>query len=367
MKNIIKVISCLVIVLCMALSFPTFSSAKWWRGQVHIHTNLTEPANAVSWYKYHGYNFAIISDLNYATPVEGLNSVYGAPGRFLVIPGIELNIEVPQWGDRINDTVGYGGNPGNITEFRDPATHWIKLPHESATDTYNRQGRLIRNAGGVPAIAHPNLNWSCTVEDILKTDPKVIKHFEVYTSEPGMNDMGGGGQPSTEEMWDQVLSTGRILYGIAADDAHHFDHYGPRTVFAEAKPFTIYPALPGRTSVYVLSKELTTKAILAAIDSGDFYSVRHDLTGPIEFKSYEVDKSGIRIELPAPDKDIGWALPGKNPTRYRTYFIGKGGKVLKVDESLTPSYKFGGDELYVRVRVQGSDGAIAWTQPVFVH
>lgn len=98
MKNIIKVISCLVIVLCMALSFPTFSSAKWWRGQVHIHTNLTEPANAVSWYKYHGYNFAIISDLNYATPVEGLNSVYGAPGRFLVIPGIELNIEVPHSG-----------------------------------------------------------------------------------------------------------------------------------------------------------------------------------------------------------------------------------------------------------------------------
>ncbi len=362
-----KIFSCLLIVLFMTLTFPTFSSAKSWRGQVHIHTNLTEAADAVSWYKDHGYNFTIVTDLNYATPVEGLKSVYNAPGRFIVIPGIELNVEVPDWGDRINDTQGYGGNPSNIKEFRDPATYWIKLPHESAAETYTRQGRLIRDAGGVPAIAHPNLNWSCTVEDILKTDPKVIKHFEVYTAEPGMNDMGGGGRPSTEEMWDQVLSTGRVLYGLAADDAHHFPDFGQKTFFAGAKPFTIYPALPGRTSVYVRAKELKAEAIIDAIDRGDFYSVRHDLTMPIEFKSYEVDKNGIRLELPAPDKDIGWALPGKNPTRYHTYFIGKGGKVLKLDESLSPSYKFSGDELYVRARVEGSDGAVAWTQPVFVR
>jgi hypothetical protein len=357
----------LAILLFFLLSLPGVCFAKWWRGQVHIHTNLTKPAAAVSWYRYHGYQFAILTDLNYSTPVDGLKAVYDAPGRFIVIPGIELSVEVPEPGDRIHDTMGYGGNPRNIWEFRDETTNSIRLPREPAADTYNRQARLIRAAGGIPAIAHPNLTWSCTVEDILKTDPSLIKHFEVSTSEPGMNDRGGGGHPSTEEMWDQVLSTGRVLYGVAADDSHHFDHFDPQTFFAEAKPFTIYPALPGRSSIYVQAETLTADAIIAAIDRGDFYSVRHDLTAPIEFQSYDAGEKGIRIKLSDKGTDIGWALPGKNPRRYHTYFIGEGGRVLKHDESLSPSYESRGDELYVRARVEGSDGAVAWTQPVFVR
>lgn len=59
--------------------------------------------------------------------------------------------------------------------------------------------------------------------------------------------------------------------------------------------------------------------------------------------------------------------PQKNPTLYRTFFVGKGGEVLKRDESLRPSYEFKGDEFYVRARVHGSDGAVLWTQPVFVR
>ena len=56
-----------------------------------------------------------------------------------------------------------------------------------------------------------------------------------------------------------------------------------------------------------------------------------------------------------------------NITAFRTYFIGKDGKVLKVDEAYNPSYKFKGNELYVRVRVEDSDGGVAWMQPVFLR
>jgi len=368
MKNIRKVFSCLVITLFIALSFPTFSSAKWWRGQVHVHTNLTDPASAANWYKYHGYNFVMMGlGLNYPVPVEGVKSVVDAPGRFLVIPGIEVNSKDPRSLNKGNDTIGMGTNLIKDTKYKDPIKHMIKLPFEPPADTYNRAGRLIRDFGGVPAIAHPNFKWNCSAEDILKTDPKIIKHFEVYNSEPGMNDMGGGGRPSTEEIWDQVLSKGRVLYGVAGDDSHHFKDFGYQWNKALAVAKLTFKALPGRTSIYVNSKELTAKSIIDAIDRGDFYAVRHDLTMPIKFKSYKVDKSGIRIKLPAPIKDLGWTLPGLNPTRYSTYFIGKDGKVLKVDESLTPSYNFRGNELYVRARIQGSDGAIAWTQPVFVR
>ena len=338
-------------------------SYRWWRGQVHIHTNETEPANAISWYKYHGYNFAIITDLNYATPVEALKSVYDAPGQFIVIKGIELHLDS---NNKIYDTMGYGGRPEEIEEFRDSATYMIELPDELPVDTYNRQAKMIRNAGGIPSIAHPNLTWALTVEDLLKTDPELIKHFEVRTSEPGMNDKGGGGHPSTEEIWDQVLSTGRIMFCPAADDSHHFNHFGPKTFWWGSRPVTQAPSLPGRTSVYVYAPELTSEAIISAIDNGEFYSVKHDLTLPIEFVSYKVSNEGIYIELSDQGKDIGWPVPGGNTTLYNTYFIGRNGKVLKKDETLNPSYNFQGDELYVRARVECSDGAVAWTQPIFV-
>ena len=366
-----------LLITAMGFSFSLFENTnaaadtakegKWWRGQVHVHTNWTDAGDAVKWYKRAGYNFAIITDLNYATNVAGLQQFYDAPGRFCVIGGIELNKEVPTFGDKIYDMEGYGGTPGDIKEFKDPLTNYINLPaDESAAAAYNRQAKMIRDVGGIPAIAHPNLNWSATAGDILKTDPNLIRHFEVSTAEPGMNDLGGGGHPSTEEMWDQVLSSGRALYGLAADDAHHFYDFAPQNFFHEAAPATVYPALPGRTSIYVYAKELTPEAIIAAIDRGDFYAVKHHLTFPIQFEDYRVDKNGIQIVLPKIDKDVGWSLPGHNNAAYRTFFIGKDGKVLKVDESLTPAYEFKGDELYVRARVECSDGAVAWTQPVFV-
>lgn len=350
-----------------ALANPA-EEGKWWRGQVHVHTNWSDAGDAVKWYKKAGYNFAIITDLNYATNVEGLKQFYDTPGRFCVIQGIELNKELPVFGDKIYDMEGYGGTPANIKDFKDPLTNYITLPEEnSAAAIYNRQAKMIRDVGGVPAIAHPNLNWSITVDDILKTNPALIRHFEVSTAEPGMNDLGGGGLPSTEEMWDSVLSTGRLLYGLAADDSHHFYDFAPQNFFHEAAPATVYPALPGRTSVYVYAKELTAKAIIEAIDRGDFYSVKHHLTFPIQFEDYKADKKGIQIKLPKIDKDVGWSLPGHNNAKYRTFFVGKDGEVLKMDESMEPSYQFKGNELYVRARIECSDGAVAWTQPVFVN
>lgn len=374
LKRLCSIFGSVLLTTAICLMFSPNASAapaqegKWWRGQVHIHTNWSDAGDAVKWYKKAGYSFAIITDLNYATNVEGLQQFYGSPGRFCVIPGIELNKESPVLGDKIYDMQGYGGTPSKIKEFRDPLTNYIALPlDDSASAIYNRQGRMIRGVGGIPAIAHPNLNWSTTVDDILKTDSAIIKHLEISTAEPGMNDLGGGGHPSTEEMWDQVLSTGRILYGLAADDSHHFYDFAPQSFFHEAAPATVYPALPGRTSVFVYAGELSPREIIAAIDRGDFYAVKHHLTFPIEFKDYKVNNNGIHITLPGIDKDVGWSLPGHNNVKYRTFFIGKDGKVLKMDESTNPSYQFKGDELYVRARVECSDGSVAWTQPVFVN
>jgi hypothetical protein len=326
------------------------------------------------WYRYHGYNFIAITDLNSPTPVEGLKALYDEleTEKFLVMPGIEVNVE-PR--GKIFDSQGVGGNNKAMWDaWKKELPSYLDVPRSRAAEILDLQGKIIRSAGGIPMPTHPNLAWSWDHEDILKTDAKNIRHFEMRTGEPGMNDLGGGGKPSTEEMWDNILSTGRVMYGVAGDDSHHLDgDHGPTSFFAEGKPHVQAKALPGRTSIYVLAQKLEPKQILDAIDRGHFYSVEHFMSLPIVFESYVVDRTGIRLRLPRVNKDIGWSShadghqPGPNDAAYRTYFIGKGGEVLKVDESLTPSYNFTGSELYVRVRVHDSDGGIAWTQPVFLR
>jgi hypothetical protein len=105
---------------------------------------------------------------------------------------------------------------------------------------------------------------------------------------------------------------------------------------------------------------LSARALIEAMNRGEFYA-----SSGVVLESYEVTPTAIRIGLSDRTRDLGWSLPGANPQLYRTEFIGKGGKVLKLDESLNPSYAFTGSELYVRARITNSDGELAWTQPVF--
>ena len=305
------------------------AQTHWYRGNTHTHTVNSDgeaaPDAVVRWYKEHGYQFVVLTDHDYRTPVEGLNAVYAAPGRFLVLAGVEVTdrfqgLPVHLNGINVNESVGPQGG-GGIVEI------------------LNRDARAIRGAGGLPQINHPNYRWALSAEQIAAASE--AKHFELSNGHPMVHNRGGGGSPSTEEVWDTVLSTGRVLYALATDDAHYF--YGE---FSPAK------AYPGRGWIVVRAPELTAEAIVAAIEHGEFYAS----TG-VELKSCEADDNGIRLALPEPR--------GQSDLRYRTYFIGKDGIVLKREDSLTPSYKFQGNELYVRARVEASNGTLAWTQPVF--
>ncbi len=307
---------------------------RWYKGNTHTHTVNSDgdssPDTVVRWYKEHGYNFVALSDHTYAdrgamTPVEGLNSVFALPGTFLVLSGVEVtdrveNAQVHLIGIGTRETVRAKGGATRV-------------------EALQANARAIRAAGGLPHINHPNWVWSLTTQDLI--DATESKHFELMNGHSGVNNFGGGGTLSTEEMWDAVLSTGRVLYGLGADDAHHFrdEERADRQN-------------PGRAWIVVRAPELTREALLAALDRGDFYAS----TG-VTLKNYEADAREIRIELPEDS--------GRNALRYRTFFIGKGGEVLKRDESLKPVYQFTGKELYVRARVEASNGTRAWTQPVF--
>ncbi|MBI1750325.1 MAG: PHP domain-containing protein [Acidobacteria bacterium] len=304
------------------------AQARWFRGNTHTHTINSDgdsaPDTVVRWYREHHYHFVVLSDHDSLTPVDGLNAVFAAPGKFLVLPGEEVT-------DR------FEGAPVHLIGIGVREA----VPPQGGTaipEILTRDARAVRAAGGVPHINHPNFGWALTAGQIAASG---ARHFEIWNGHPLINNHGGGGSPSAEEIWDKVLSAGRVIFGVATDDAHHF-----------SGEFSAAQANPGRGWIMVRATDLSAAALLAAFDRGDFYSS----TG-VELKSYEVSDREIRIELP---REIGYTAP-----RYRTFFIGKDGAVLKQDNSFAPSYQFQGTELYVRARIESSNGAIAWTQPVF--
>ncbi|MCL4822648.1 MAG: hypothetical protein KJZ57_00395 [Anaerolineales bacterium] len=340
---------------------------KWWRGQLHIHTNWVPPDEMAKWYKYHGYNFINFTDVNKAEAGVTLNGLYG-DSNFFVMQGSELSVYTST--GVYYDTCGLGGDQVAAMKA------WMKVMDsyrtgKTAVESLNTQGKIIYETGGFPLVNHPNFGWAFGSKELLATDPKLIRHFELYNAEHGMNNEGGNGRESTEEMWDKVLSTGRLLYGHAVDDSHHIEHGEQHFFYAtsiENTPGHVWQAkaLVGRTSTFVLADgPLTAESVQRALQNGQFYSVQHLVNVPIRLLQYDVRKDGIELLLPQRNADKGNHAPQINHTAYKTHFIGKDGKVLKVDESYNPQYKFKGDELYVRVKIVDSDGGVAWLQPIF--
>jgi hypothetical protein len=299
----------------------------WYKGNTHTHTLNSDgdsaPDDVVRWYREHGYHFLVITDHDYFTNVDGLNAVLGAEDQFLVIEGIEASYDIDSKAIHIN-----GLNP----------EHYI-LPENGrdVVETVQKNVDAIRKAGGVPHINHPNFMWSLTAEDLKHIAG--CKLFELYSGHPRINNFGGGGLPSVEEIWDDVLSSGKLIYGLAVDDAHTFKD-----------PWNKDAARPGQGWIVVKAEQLTAEALLEAMENGDFYSS----TG-VEIEELDADESSLSITIKA-----------RGTTKFRTQFIGKNGMVFKEDVSNPATYLFKGDEMYIRAKIVDSNGRIAWTQPVMM-
>ena len=298
---------------------------RWYKGNTHTHTINSDgdshPDDVVKWYRSHGYQFVVLTDHNVITSVEGLNALHGLDDRFLVIRGEEVT-------DR------FGGKPLHINALA-PARLVTPQGGTSVVDVVQRNVDAIRAADGVPHVNHPSFGWAMTADELAMV--RNLRLFEVFNGHPQVNNMGGGGVPSLEEMWDHILSRGVVLYGLAVDDAHHFKRHDDRTA-----------SRPGQGWIFVRADTLTPAEILGAIERGDFYSS----TG-VEINTYDVTAREMTVTV----RETAWS-------KYRMQFIGRGGRILAESLESPATYRFRGDEGYVRARVLESNGQRAWLQPV---
>ena len=314
------------LVLLPQISLSQMAKPRWFRGNTHTHTLRSDgdstPEEVTKWYRDNGYNFLFITDHETITPVEELNKTFGKTGEFVVFMGQEVT-------DRLD------GKPYHVNGL---GVERVTMPQRGKTVVENLQLIIdsVRASGGIAQINHPNFGWALNADQIAQV--KNIKLFELYNGHPLVNNLGGGESPSVEAIWDAILSSGKLIYGIASDDVHSMKKLGDRKV-----------PTPGQGWVMVRAPELTEKGILDALERGDFYSS----TG-VELEDYRSDARSITITV----KPERWS-------KYRIQFIGAGGNVLSESIENSATYRLRGDERYVRAKVLESNGKIAWTQPVF--
>ena len=313
---------------------------QWFKGNTHCHSSKSDgratPANVAKYYKSKGYDFTVISDHNYLTPVTDWAEKAGILG----IPACELT------GSEFCHVVGL-----NIKSSIKPTEYSYKdmaqkfqnnIYAEKLSEKELLKAIILQDAidkiiadGGIPILCHPSWHWTFDAKIALAL--KNWKFFEVCNAGPDCNSYPTPMFSSGDEIWDTLLSEGKYVFGIASDDAHeYYLPYEPRGSFA------------GKGYIMVRSSKLSIENILTSILNGDFYS-----TTGIEIKEYSVDKKGIHIEI--------------NPLEQEKtcfQFFGENGKILQNSFGTKTFYEFTGKEKYVRARLSSTSGFWAWTLPI---
>ena len=329
----------------------TTPPTRWYRGNTHTHTSASDGnapgIDVARWYKTHGYDFVVITDHELVTDVDPLNAQLAEPGKFLVVRGQEITQKVvdslAQDGRRQAHVVAIG-----ISQPILPLGEKGNAVGTTMEAVYARNIDAVRAARGLAQVNHPNFRWSVREADIAHVPDSTL--YEVWNGHPWVNNLGGRDErgriaPSAEALWDSLLSRGKILLGVATDDAHE---YQPG---AFEDPLATHP---GRAWIMVRAESLSTPALMTAIRNGDFYAS----TG-VTLDDYRATRSKIELRIAAPSRP-------EDVRRYRTRFIGRGGKVLADVYGRSASYAIKGNEGYVRASITDSNGLQAWTQPLFV-
>ena len=310
----------------LAFDVPELAGLTWFKGNTHAHTTESDgdssPEYVARWYKEHGYAFLVLSDHNTLTAPASLQGLIDK--SFLLIPGEEVTSAFEHRPVHVNGL--------NLPRLVEPVSG------ETLVATIQNNVDAIREVEGVPHINHPNFQWAFGAQELAQVQNDRL--LEIFNGHPSVHNDGGGGSPSLDEVWDVLLTGGKRMYGIAVDDAHHFQ-----------SEFSANRSNPGRGWVSVLANRLDAEEIMASLESGRFYAS----TG-VEIVDWTVTSDRIAI-----------SVRSRDGARYTTQFIGDGGRVVHVEHGTSVEYELNDDVTYVRAVVRSSRGDRAWIQPVFTR
>ncbi len=274
---------------------PYSTDGQWYKGQMHCHSKKSDgalsPQDVVERYASLGYDFIALTDHYGVTKVTGSILVIGQ-----------------EYGKGSTESTSATHMNGmNITYY----------PDSDATE----QQRIdnITAQGGIVSLNHPSFYK-------YAYDHSTLVNLTGYTCLEIANGKAGYVAMTTIGWWDEALTAGKHVWGLAADDAHVAEDYD-------------------KAWIVVKCHDLTTDGVIDAVRAGSFYAS----TGTV-IDDVVVDGSNLTVT-------------SSNGNHIR--FFGSEGKLLASVNGSQATYHFDGTEGYVRA-VVGSSGGWGWTQPVFV-
>jgi hypothetical protein len=242
----------------------------WQRGSTHVHArpsgdSSTPITDVIAWYERHGYDFIVLTDHNQVSEIAKGNDTHGKPyvsapdHGLIVLAGSELTNNpgtcIPV-GDRGKCRIHV--NVLGATERPTGKIDWAERKSDQRLDKY--QAALVETGklGGMAQINHPQWLWGMNKDLLVELANRGVKLFEVANAQFRRWDAGDSKHPSTEQLWDDALSAGVTLWGVASDDAHDYGEKRGK-----------YPA--GGAWIAVRARR-DPQAILDAIAAGQFYA-----------------------------------------------------------------------------------------------
>ncbi len=288
------------------LDHPYDAPGEWFRGNLHTHTTESDgrrdPGDVCADYAARGYDFLALSDHDVFTDPDGLSP----EPSLTMIPAVEVSANGP---------------------------HLLHLDAASAIEPHeDRQAAIddIVDANGIAVLAHPN--WQSSFahwpQDVM-ADLEGYQGMEVFN---GVIERHPGLAVATDR-WDQLLSSGRRIWGFATDDSH-----------------AAWDVAQGWISVR--AADCSRAAILAAIRAGRFYAS----TG-VSITDVAVDGGRVRVETENADRID---LVSDHGLRQQT--VQGSSATFHLPRQLVHR----SEHTYVRVECFGPGGARAWLQPMFI-
>ncbi|WP_434055120.1 MAG: phosphotransferase [Roseibium sp.] len=287
---------------------------RFFKGNLHGHSTNSDgdlsPERHCKFYQDAGYDFVCLSDHFrevYGFPVTD-TSAYRNAG-FTTILGAEL----------------HSGNIGNGEIWHILA---VGLPPDFAPTDAGESGPQLAqralDAGAFVAIPHPDW-YGLTLDDGLSL-PEGVHAVEVHNSICTATGRGEGGY-----LLDQMLTAGRKLGAIAVDDVHRYQR----------------DALGGW--VNVKAEAGSPDALLDALKRGAYYAS----TGA---EILHLERNGDWIHVETSPVDSVWLL-GRGAKS--THVFGEG-----IARAKLPLEPFVGG--WARLVIRATDGARAWTNPIWL-
>ena len=370
----------------------------WYKGNTHTHSLWSDgndfPEMIMDWYKSNGYDFIALSDHNTFAAGEKWASIPSHPFRqqrfkeYLAKYGKDWVVYKTDSSGKIQVRLK------TLAEYRplfEEKNKFLIIQAEEITDKFeskpihinavNLQELILPQGGnsvaqvmqnnldrvyeqrrrsGEPIIAHinhPNFGWAVKLEDMMQL--KGERFFEVYNGHPHVHNYGDSITIGMEELWDRLLihyiGEGKeLLYGLATDDAHDFIDY------------KIGSSNPGRGWIMVRADTLSAKALIHAMERGDFYS-----TTGVELDQMDFIHNKIKLAL-KPERGIDYSIQFWGAYANKRKEIEKP-VLLKEVKGSRAAFKIRKKHLYVRAKIVSSklkdnpfaegDLDTAWTQP----